>query len=139
MNATQEFAHVNIFGEPWKPSAKSVEKVKRPRAQGPATYHKGWRVAGVSIAAVVAAKAKREKDIREADNHNAGVRSGVIRSDRMKVPPVWDEAEWIKSAPLKPIRSKPYEIEESARVCADLARKEGWMRVVVEELRRDGK
>lgn len=132
----EKFQHVNIFGDEWRPSAKSVTPLKRTRAEGPAKFHKGWRVVGVSIPAIEAAKEKREKDIKIATEHNAAVLAGIRSGERMQVPAPWNEAAWIASAPLRPVRSKPYEIPDAAQTCADLARKAGWLRVAVEEVKK---
>lgn len=131
---TKQF--VNIHGEEWTPSAEATTPQKRAKATGPDKFHKGWRVTGVSIPAIAAAKTKREADIRIATEHNAAIASGARSGDRMQVPAPWNEATWIASAPLRPVRSKPYEVPDAARVCADLARKAGWLRVTVEELKK---
>lgn len=135
----EKFKHVNIHGADWSASSISRESAIPPvrkSAGGPAKFHKGWRVVGVSIPAIEAAKEKREKDIRIATEHNAGILSGVVKGERMQVPAPWDEAKWIASAPLKPVRPKPYEIQEAAIDCAVLARRAGWLRVTVEELKK---
>lgn len=131
-----ELNFVNVHGQKWNPSIESITPPKRTKATGPGKFHKGWRVVGVSVPAIEAAKEKREQDIRIATEHNAAIASGSRSGDRMKVPAPWNEAAWIASAPLRPVRAKPYEVPEAAMVCADLARKAGWLRVTVDELKK---
>jgi len=44
---------------------------------------------------------------------------------------IFNHAHWLGTARKRPVRAKPYEIEEAARVCADLASKAGWQAVEV--------
>lgn len=51
----------------------------------------------------------------------------------------WDEEQWfLKTKPQK-VRSRPYEIRVAADECAALATKTGWLRVQVNEIRRQRK
>lgn len=49
----------------------------------------------------------------------------------------FDEQNWIQNHRGKAVRGKPYEIKASADECATLAEKAGWLRVRVEEIKRD--
>lgn len=49
----------------------------------------------------------------------------------------FDANHWLMNARKKAIRSKPYEVKEAAEVCADLARKAGWLAVEVREIKRE--
>ncbi len=48
----------------------------------------------------------------------------------------FDCGNWIANAKKKPIRAKPYEIKESAEVCADLATRSGWLSVALVEIKK---
>ena len=41
------------------------------------------------------------------------------------------DAEWLRNAKQKPVRAKPYAIQDAAETCAELARKAGWVQVTV--------
>jgi hypothetical protein len=56
------------------------------------------------------------------------------RAEGQKEPKPWDEATWRSKTKLRPVRSKPYELRDAAMQCADLARKAGWLDVVVLEV-----
>ncbi|MBA3774663.1 MAG: hypothetical protein H0X13_19865 [Ramlibacter sp.] len=53
-----------------------------------------------------------------------------------KVKP-WDEGLWRRTTKKKPVRSKPYEIPEAAKLCADMAAKSGWLDVEINEIKRE--
>lgn len=41
------------------------------------------------------------------------------------------DAEWLRNARQKPLRAKPYAVQDAAETCAELARKAGWLQVTV--------
>lgn len=127
---------VNLNGAKWAPSAAAVTQKKKVKNDAPEKYHRGWRVMGLSDAHIAAAQKTREDAIRRAKEHNARIESGLLRDERMRVPPPFDREVWLANASLKPIRSKPYEIPGAAEQCAEIARKSGWHRVSVEELKK---
>jgi hypothetical protein len=90
------------------PAKKAAPKKKA------AEYHKGWAVLGVDPERVI--KAQEEHEYH------------ALRQQRERA---FDADKWIKDAPLKPARTKPFEVESSAYQCAELARKAGWHRVTV--------
>lgn len=128
-----EIAFVNIFGDP----VDTTKRVKPPKRDSRAAekYHKGWAVVGVSPEAADRAARDRAESIASAIRHNEEIDAGKRRyMTKRQVPEPFDRAAWIETAPLKPARTKPFEIEESARQCAQLARKSGWLRVEVRRI-----
>jgi len=130
---------VNIHGQKVNTTAR-VKLAKRESSAGE-DYHKGWRVVGVSPEAVTAARVAREKEISEATAHNeqwegnAAFRASVRGSrGRLTVPDALDIDAWIEKAPLKPARTKPFEIFDAAQQCFEMAVKAGWHRVEVRRL-----
>ena len=77
-------------------------------------FHKGFRVVGVLESALT--KAEQEHKVNEKP---------------------FDANHWLMNASKRAIRSKPYEILEAAQVCAELARKAGWLAVEVREIKRE--
>lgn len=108
-------AFVNIHGDP----VDTTKRVKLPKRESATSgqFHKGWRVIGVSPEAVVQAAAAHEE-----------------RNKKQGLDDKFDPEKWIKNATLKPTRTKPFEIEESAILCAKLARSSGWQRVEIQRL-----
>ena len=41
------------------------------------------------------------------------------------------DADWLRNAKQKPVRAKPYAVQDAAETCAELARKGGWLQVTV--------
>lgn len=78
----------------------------------PQAFHKGWRVEGISPEAVAEA--------RRLAKGNAN----------------WDEDAWAMNAKRVPVRAKPYGIRSAADACAQLAKKSGWLRVEVAEVKK---
>ena len=48
----------------------------------------------------------------------------------------WDEAAWLMKQKQRPVRAKPYSMHASACECAELARKAGWQRVEIVEIKK---
>ena len=102
--------YVNYRGEEIGLISHPVAPKVKP---APAPFHKGWRVQGIPPEALAAA--------RDACKHN-GLK--------------WDRDAWLMNAKAKPVRSKPYSLHTAANECAELAKKAGWLRVEVVEVRR---
>lgn len=136
---TTNLDFVNIYGRPviiqqllHPKTGKVLNKRPAQKRVAPTCYHRGWSVIGVSPEAVQAAKKQREVDRQDARALNLR----LPFEKQVKVPPLWDEQAWIKSAPLKPARAARFEVEESAQQCADFARQAGWQRVAVREVKK---
>lgn len=124
---------VNIHGDPWNPSKASTEKkaaVKRDQADG---YHNGFRVVGHPPGALEEARKEREELIALA------VRRRTQGDAPVKIPPQFNEDDWRRNGKKSSVRSKPYEIRESADLCAEMARKGGWEDVEVIELKKEAR
>lgn len=108
---------------------RMTPKQKRvTRSLKDSSYHKGFRVEGHPPGSVEAAKIEADNALALfVEDQKAGRASG-------KPPKSWDESYWRNNHKKKPVRSKPYELRDSADVCAGLARKTGWLDVVVVEL-----
>ena len=107
--------------------AQGAEDARRKRAAAKpkdASYHKGWRVVGIKPGLLESARESNER--LRAMAHKAGGK---------EIPP-FDEAAWLRKQTPKPVRSKPYELQEAALQCAELARKTGWIEVQVIEVKR---
>ena len=48
-----------------------------------------------------------------------------------KPPKEFIDADWLRNARQKPVRAKPYVLADAAEICAELARKAGWLQVTV--------
>jgi hypothetical protein len=105
---------------------------KKPRVQrAEKSFHKGWRVEGHPPGAMEDAKAQADSAIALFDRERElGITSG-------KRPVSWDENYWRNNHKKRPVRAKPYEVPEAAEICADIAKKEGWLDVVVVEIKKE--
>jgi len=99
--------------------AQSAPRRKLPKSE---TFHKGWRVVGLPPGSLEDAQKKHA---------NKQARSKAAE----KQP--FDVSAWLCSAQKKSVRAKPYEIRESADVCASLAEKAGWAGVQVREIKQE--
>ncbi|CAN7191016.1 hypothetical protein [Acidovorax sp. LjRoot117] len=118
---------MNIDGEvlPDPVALKKYTKAPpKPKAEEK-SYHKGWRVIGIPPGALEEAR----------DDHRRVVEMAAKSGGREIKP--FDEANWLQNHRGKPVRAKPYEIKSSAEECAALAEKGGWLRVRVEEMKRE--
>lgn len=114
---------VNLNGEPVSTSAvKRAAKRAEPKADE--SWHKGFRVVGIPPGAYE--KAVEENAKQQASDRLYGSEA------RPDLPPY---EQWANQFTPKPVRAKPYEIPDAADVCADLAKKAGWDRVVIVELK----
>lgn len=126
---------VNIHGQRVTIAGKRVP-VKRA-VKPDESFHKGWRVVGIPPGQYEAEKVKhdasRQKAIEDHARHSE--KFPGWRSDIPKEFPGY--TVWSAGFKLKPVRAKPYELEDAAKVCADLAKKAGWDRVFVVELKHE--
>lgn len=70
--------------------------------------------------------------------HEAARQAYINQDPKAKAPGTLDEftVRWMAKNKPKRARSKPYEIEQAAVLCADLMRRAGWLHVRVDELLR---
>lgn len=111
--------------------AAITPKTKRPPADTSQKFHKGFRVEGHPPGAMEEAE-KSQKAALEQFQH--AQRQGQAFG---KQPKEWDEKHWRMTQKKRPVRAKPYEVPEAANLCADMAKKAGWLDVVVTEIKRD--
>lgn len=115
---------------------KTAPKARvRPKVDADQKFHKGWRVMGHKPGALEAAQKAREEDLARWARMSDKSRSEA-RSRGEKDPKPWDEVEWRRNSRLQAVRSKPYMVPEAADECAEIARKSGWIDVVVVELKK---
>jgi hypothetical protein len=96
---------------------------KAKRATTDKAYHKGWRVVGIPPGAWEDAVIEHERFTHYC----------TVRGD--KIPKALEKSSWEQKFRLKAVRHKPYEIEESAQLCATMARQAGWVRVILKEVK----
>lgn len=122
---TVDTDYVNPFGVPiarhvinegLKTEAKRKPAIK---SATPDEYHKGWKVIGVPPGALEEAEAE----------HN---RLQASKAEAQRQP--FRREHWIANRHGKPVRPSPYFVKSAAEVCADLARKAGWLNVQVVEV-----
>lgn len=121
------FVNVNgkSFGAPIE-----VQSKLRPILEK-TSFHKGFRVEGHPPGALENAKKLAEAETADFQRmRDAGEVVG-------KAPMVWNETYWRQNHKKKPVRAKPYEVPEAAKLCAELAVKAGWLDVVVTEIKRE--
>lgn len=122
---------VNIDGKPMNIATATAAAGKKKRAPAkktvkpPKSYHNGWRVTGLPPGAMEKAKEAHAKVVDMA------ARAGG------RLIPAFDPVSWLAGAKLKPVRSKPYEIQSAAMDCKALAEKAGWTNVQINELKLD--
>lgn len=116
---------VNIHGQ----LVHLAPATKRKRDPKPdESYHRGWKVVGIPPGAYEKAVAENQKQQQFDRTYGSEVRPDL--------PPY---EQWANNFTPKPVRAKPYEVPEAAEVCAEIARKEGWQRVFVIELKHEAK
>lgn len=114
-----------LDGKPSGPASK--------RSDAPQTYHKGWRVVGHPPGSIDRAKADADKAFDEYGHMTPQQIKDKFPGGK-GIPKPWDEASWRRNAPLKAVRSKPYEIHAAALECVVLARNAGWTDVRIDTL-----
>jgi len=100
------------------------QKMSRPR-KPEASFHKGFRVEGHPPGAMEEAEKKCKEECAAYVTYPIG-----------KPPVAFNEAYWRNNHKKRPVRAKPYELQDAANVCAELARKAGWLDVVVVEVKK---
>lgn len=119
-----------------KRQAKAAPKAApKPKAETDQKYHKGWRVSGHPPGAMEKAKDHADKAVARWERMSSEAQAEVLRSGE-KPPKPWDEPSWRRNTALKSVRSKPYSVPEAAEVCREMAIKEGWLDVVVIEMKK---
>lgn len=110
--------------------AAAAPKTKRPPADTSQKFHKGFRVEGHPPGAMEQA----EKSLKaEVEDFMTAEHRGQAYGKR---PKEWDEKHWRMTQKKRPVRAKPYEVPEAAKLCAEMATKAGWLDVVVTEIKR---
>ena len=109
---------VNFLGD--KVSTRAIAPQRRI-AKPKESFHRGWRVQGVPPGAMELAR-------------KTHIAKEIFRARKEREPKLFSESDWLRSAPLKPIHSRPYSMPEAAKVCAEIASKSGCLRVEVTEL-----
>jgi hypothetical protein len=118
---------VNLNGQ--RVSTTPVHQAKKRIIQQD-QYHKGFRVVGIAPGSYEEAQRERQADIEAATRQKQ-------YEPLTKIPaPLAAYETWASQAKKKPVRSKPYELLESAQLCRELAQKQGWDRVQVVEVKR---
>lgn len=115
---------VNINGDPWQPSAESLQKKVAQKRVGPAEFHKGWRVEGLPPGSLDGATELFNVEVRKAQSSR-------------REPPEWEKDKYLAKFKLKPVRAKPYEIKDSAEQCKKLAERAGWILVQLREIKKE--
>lgn len=92
----------------------------RAKPASPQCWHRGWQVEGVPPNAEQIAQAAHEAAV-------AAHRTGKA----------WDSVMWLRNAKLHKI-APPFGSQSAAHHCAEVARRAGWQRVGVTELKSEG-
>ena len=130
---------VNANGQPL-----SIERLKaeahmqrrpKPKAEGAAEFHKGWRVQGHPPGAMEAAQAEADRLLSLWNEQSEQDKAEAIRNGE-RAPAAWNGRNWRMATKKKPVRSKPCEVPEAARQCAEMATKAGWLDIEVAELKK---
>lgn len=127
VNAAGQPVDINVIAQKHKPPPKSTSAaLKRVDCRDEAKESDGFVVIGYSPEQQEAlsadyADAKRRFDEAELRAEPAGTLEEFA-------------SKWMAKNKPKRARSKPYEIESAADLCADLMRKAGWLHVRVDEL-----
>lgn len=116
----KQVQYVNASGQPIEIGSKDSHKPakkKRTKRGDEERQHHGYAVLGFSPEHLVEAKKAHEhkKSLGEADGD-------------------FDQDIYMNGHKPQKARSAPYSIEESAKQCADMVRRIGWLRVTVEEI-----
>lgn len=108
------------------PPKPAAETMKRTSDRGSAKVSDGFAVLGYSP----------EHWSQRIEDHKLAQELFAKDPNKNKAPGTLDEFTkvWMRKNKPKRARSKPYEIESAADVCAELMRKAGWLHVHVEEL-----
>lgn len=128
---------VNLKGEPVRLDGKSVaykptkEPLKRVTDRAKAKESDGFLVTGYSPAQMATAEVDHEAMKTLQANKIA---AGQKLEPKEKIIGAWSAETYMNTNKPKRVRSKAYEIPEAADLCAQMARKAGWLRVDVDEI-----
>lgn len=128
--------YVNASGQPINPyHTPSALAPKPPKAkkEGPAEYHKGWRVVGYAPGRIAEAEARRRKDIDEWAALDDKTRSKKL-AEGLRAPMPWDEEIWRQRNKPTAVRARPFEVVSAAEQLREMALRSGWQYVEVVEL-----
>lgn len=114
-----------LDGKPSRPASK--------RSDAPQTYHKGWRVVGHPPGSLDRAKADADEAFDEYSRMTPQQIKGKFPGGK-GIPRPWDEPSWRRNAPVKSVRSKPYEVHSAAVECMRMAEREGWTDLRIDTL-----
>ncbi len=133
---TQEL-FVNLKGEPinFNGGGPSFKRAARPKSEAPQEFHKGFKVVGhrpgsLEFAREFANKARAEWSELSQEERSKRLCSGL------REPPMWVEEKWRAETKKSAVRSRPYEVHEAAELCKQIAEGQGWLDVVVLEVKR---
>ena len=110
-----------------------LHRPAKPKAAGSAAaYHGGWLVVGHAPGA--AAEAERLAVARAAAwaAMSPAAQASAIATGQRK-PREWVADDWLKAAKKKRV-AKAFSVQSAAVVCAEIARRDGWDGVEIEEL-----
>lgn len=129
---------ININSQPVEvPASTKKRAIKRIAPVSDEGFHKGWRVVGVPGDALKQAEQDHPRLIADAESWNLRVQQERGTGKAVPVSGPWDADKWLNEAKLRPVRSKPYELQSAANECAELARKAGWLRVSLQEVKKE--
>jgi hypothetical protein len=121
---------VNVKGEPWRPSFEAMTAKPRVAKSGSVEFHKGFVVTGYAPGRIAEAERLQERALAKWAEMEPKAQAEEISAGR-RPPEPWDQLRWMaKNKPSK-VRTKPYELEDAANVCAELAKRAGWEFVTV--------
>lgn len=127
---------VNANGQPINPwHTPSALAPRPPKAQkdGPAEYHKGWRVVGYAPGRIAEAESQRRKDIEEWAALDGQTRSRKL-AEGQRAPMPWDEEIWRQRNKPTTVSSRPFGTVSAAEQLREMAQRHGWQYVEVIEL-----
>ena len=116
---------VNYLGDRVIPHASNHPPRPARKRAAPDSFHKGFRVVGLWPGDFEKARAKRLREIQAAK------RNGKSTPDDLTF------ETWAALARRKPLRAKPYELQDAAIECKRLTEKAGWVHVEIHEIKRD--
>jgi hypothetical protein len=115
--------------------SKAPKRKARPRADGPAASHRGFRVIGHPPGAMEEAREANAEAWRRWSAHSGEERAKALSLGK-RPPHLWDEQRWRQSTKKEAVRAKPYELSAAADECKALAEKFGWTDVQIVSLQQ---
>lgn len=133
VNANGEPLNLGALADKYRRKPTPSERLKAVDDRSVAKESHGFRVVGHPPGAMEAAKSLAERAVSRwwamTDEERLVRTVGGERA-----PAEWAEASWRSATKPTAVHSKPYAIESSAQLCAELARKQGWTDVEVVEI-----